>query len=156
MPFGLYGWGRGFGWFAAGLIDSWLELPQRHAAKAVLEAMIRRTARSALSLQNAEGGWNWTLTRQETRPDSSTTAILGWFLLQASQIDELHEPCAAGATRAVCYLMRVTRRSGAVDFSQGETKDIGVYSMLFNLLPFTQGFCIRMMNAGHAAKVIKI
>lgn len=40
----------------------------------------------------------------------------------------------------------VTRRSGAVDFSQGDTKDIGVYSMLFDVLPFTQGYAIRTVN----------
>ena len=39
--------------------------------------------------------------------------------------------------------MSVTRRDGAIDFSQGDTKDIGVYSMLFDVLPFTQGLALR-------------
>ncbi|MBW7458193.1 hypothetical protein K0U00_29540, partial [Paenibacillus sepulcri] len=74
------------------------------------------------------------------------TAVLGWFLGEASHLEHLAEACSKGSQRAASYLMKVTRRSGAVDFSQGDTKDIGVYSMLFNILPFTQGFCIRMMN----------
>jgi len=65
---------------------------------------------------------------------------------------------SAGAERALAYLMRVTRRSGEIDFSQGDTKDIGVYSARFDILPFTQGFALRAhyalneskeMNRGH-------
>jgi len=146
LPLGLFGWGRGLGWLAIGLSDAWSELPDTHDSKATLERFVKKFARAILVFQRPEGNWNWTVTRNETRADSSTTATLGWFLLQASQIEELSEECSAGAERAVQYLMKVTRRNGAVDFSQGDTKDIGVYSMLFNILPFTQGFCIRIVN----------
>ena len=44
------------------------------------------------------------------------------------------------------YLQSVTRRDGTVDFSQGDTKGIGVYSMNFDRLPFTQGFVLRTLN----------
>ncbi|OBZ12322.1 glycoside hydrolase family 88 protein [Bacillus sp. FJAT-26390] len=153
LPLGLYGWGRGLGWFAIGLIDAWRELPASHESKAVLTEMVKKFARTVLAFQAPGGNWTWTVSRGESRADSSTTATLGWFLLQASQVEELAEPCAEGARRAVHYLMKVTRRSGAVDFSQGDTKDIGVYSMLFNILPFTQGFCIRIINASQRSKV---
>lgn len=146
LPLGLFGWGRGLGWLAIGLSDAWRELPDDHAAKPILKQFVMKFARSILAFQGPEGNWNWTVTRQETRADSSTTATLAWFLLQASQIDELTEACSKGADLAIQYLMKVTRRNGAVDFSQGDTKDIGVYSMLFNILPFTQGFCIRIAN----------
>jgi len=153
LPLGLYGWGRGLGWFAIGLIDAWRELPSAHASKPVLEEMIKKFARTVLAFQAPGGNWTWTVSRGESRADSSTTATLGWFLLQASHIAELSAPCAEGAERAVRYLMKVTRRNGVVDFSQGDTKDIGVYSMLFNILPFTQGFCIRIINASQQTKV---
>ncbi|NIK76092.1 unsaturated rhamnogalacturonyl hydrolase [Paenibacillus castaneae] len=146
LPLGLYGWGRGLGWFAIGLIDAWRELPNDHESKTVLKSFVKKLADAILSFQGPDGNWNWTVTRPETRPDSSSTATLGWFLLQAAGIEEIAEECSEGVERAVSYLMKVTRRSGAVDFSQGDTKDIGVYSMLFNILPFTQGFCIRMIN----------
>jgi unsaturated rhamnogalacturonyl hydrolase len=153
LPLGLYGWGRGLGWFAIGLIDAWRELPEGHPSKPVLEGMIKKFASTVLAFQAPGGNWTWTVSRGEARADSSTTATLGWFLLQASQIDELAESCAEGADMAVRYLMKVTRRNGAVDFSQGDTKDIGVYSMLFNILPFTQGFCMRIINARQYTKV---
>jgi len=153
VPLGLYGWGRGLGWFAIGLIDAWTELPEGHPYKSVLEESVKRFARAASSFQQSSGNWSWTVTRRECRPDSSTTATLGWFMLQASQIEEISELCKDSADKAVRYLMQATRRNGAVDFSQGDTKDIGVYSMLFNVLPFTQGFCIRMMNSHSFSKV---
>lgn len=146
VPLGLYGWGRGLGWFAIGLIDSWNELPQDSKYKLSFEESIKRFAKTAMSFQQDNGSWNWTVTRNESRPDSSATATLGWFMLNASKIDGISSECMDSVERAMHYLMQVTRKDGAVEFSQGDTKDIGVYSTLFNILPFTQGFCIRSIN----------
>ncbi|MFH5186067.1 glycoside hydrolase family 88 protein [Paenibacillus sp. TAB 01] len=145
-PLGLYGWGRGLGWFAIGLIDAWNELPDTHKYKPVLETMVQKFAAALLRCQQSGGQWNWVVTRNEARADSSATAMLGWFLWNASRIRGISEECQEGARKAIGYLMKVTRRNGAVDFSQGDTKDIGVYSMLFNIMPFTQGFSIRCIR----------
>ncbi|WP_253957831.1 glycoside hydrolase family 88 protein [Metabacillus halosaccharovorans] len=153
VPLGLYGWGRGLGWYAIGLIDSWGELPNNNKHKIVLEESVKNFAKAARSFQQENGSWNWTVTRKESRPDSSTTATLGWFMLNAAKIEEISKECLASTEEALSYLMKVTRKSGTVDFSQGDTKDIGVYSMLFNILPFTQGFCIRLMNSYKSSKV---
>ncbi|MDM5190856.1 glycoside hydrolase family 88 protein [Bacillus sp. DX4.1] len=147
VPLGLYGWGRGLGWFAIGLIDAWNELPQDSKYKFVLEESVKRFAEAAMSFQQDNGSWNWTVTRSESRSDSSATATLGWFMLNASKINGISSECIDSVDRAMNYLMKVTRKDGAVDFSQGDTKDIGVYSVLFNILPFTQGFCIRLINS---------
>ncbi|ULL13899.1 hypothetical protein DVH26_05225 [Paenibacillus sp. H1-7] len=153
VPLGLYGWGRGLGWFAIGLADAWNELPEHHPCKPMLENSVRRFALAAMKFQQERGNWCWTVTRGESVPDSSTTATLAWFMMNASRIEDISASCQESMNRAIGYLMKATRRSGAVDFSQGDTKDIGVYSMLFNILPFTQGFCIRMMNSQTNAKV---
>jgi unsaturated rhamnogalacturonyl hydrolase len=145
-PQGLYGWGRGLGWFAIGLIDAWNELPNNHKYKLKLEEIIKKFARATIEFQQEDGSWNWTVTRNECRPDSSTTATLAWFLLNAANISEISKQCLDGTEKAIKFLMSVTRRNGAVDFSQGDTKDIGVYSLNFNILPFTQGFCIRVIS----------
>ncbi|PGT96258.1 MULTISPECIES: glycoside hydrolase family 88 protein [Bacillus] len=146
IPVGLYGWGRGLGWFAIGLIDTWNELPQDSEHKIALEKSVEKFAKSVMYFQQNNGSWNWIVARNECRADSSTTAMLGWFMLHASKIKGISEECLDCADNAIKYLMGVTRRTGEVDFSQGDTKDIGVYSMLFNILPFTQGFCIRYIN----------
>ena len=143
---GLCGWGRGFGWYALGLIDMWAELPNEHRYKGQLTEYILELTKQIMKLQNVNGSWSWTATRSESRFDSSTTAILLWFLINAQNISELKGDCEIAIQKAKMYLMSVTRRDGAIDFSQGDTKDIGVYSMLFDILPFTQGMVLRSIR----------
>jgi len=146
IPLGLYGWGRGLGWFAIGLIDAWNELPEDHKYKLDLEQSVKQFAKAVIMFQQENGAWNWTVTRSECRSDSSATATLGWFLLNAAKINEISEQCIVGTQKALDFLMKVTKRNGEIDFSQGDTKDIGVYSTLFSIFPFTQGFSIRTVN----------
>lgn len=143
---GLCGWGRGLGWFAIGLIDSWIELPNNNKYKNILEEIVIKYANAILKVQLDNGGFGWTVTRKETRIDSSTTATLAYFLICASEIKEITERCLEGYNKAIKYLMSVTKKNGEVDFSQGDTKDIGVYSVLFDILPFAQGFALRAIN----------
>lgn len=143
---GLCGWGRGLGWFAIGIIDSWIELPESSKHKKKLEEIIIKLAKSIIKLQQYNGGWGWTVSRKETRVDSSTTAIFAWYLLNASNIKIISEECRNAMDKALGYLITVTRKNGIVDFSQGDTKDIGVYSMLFDILPFTQGCTLRTIS----------
>lgn len=143
VPLGLVGWGRGLGWYGMGLVDTWSELPETNPYKIELEKNVRKFAQSVLRLQQTNGNWNWSVTRQEATPDSSTTASLAWVLFKASLIQDLSNECLEAGNKALNYLKTVTRRDGSVDFSQGDTKDLGVYSHLFNILPFTQGLSIR-------------
>ena len=143
---GLCGWGRGLGWFAIGLIDSWRELPTNNKYKNILEEMVIKYVDMILKVQLDNGGFGWVVTRRESRTDSSTTATLGYFLAYASEIEEITNRCVEGYEKAIKYLMSVTKKNGEVDFSQGDTKDIGVYSGEFNILPFTQGFTLRLIS----------
>lgn len=144
---GLCGWGRGLGWFAIGLVDSWIELPDNNIYKKELEEIVIKYSESILKVQLDNGGFGWTVTRKETRIDSSTTATLAWYLINASSIESISSKCRSASKKAIDYLITVTKRDGAVDFSQGDTKDIGVYSILFDILPFTQGFALRTISA---------
>lgn len=143
LPVGLFGWGRGLGWYAIGLMDSWLELPNEHPDKNELTQMIIQLAKVAIQFQKPNGSWSWIIMSPEKQSDSSATAILSWFLANAASISEMAIECNQSKDKAVHYLQQVTRRSGAIDFSQGDTKGIGVYSQQFDILPFTQGFCLR-------------
>lgn len=146
IPTGLFGWGRGIGWFVIGLIDSWKVLPDDHPQKRTLEEIIIKTAKSVLKFQRENGGFNWLVFVKEARVDSSTVATLCWFFTLASQIPNISEECLLAKEKGLNYLQSVTRRNGAVDFSQGDTKAIGVYSQNFDILPFTQGFTLRTIN----------
>ena len=145
IPTGLFGWGRGLGWFVIGLIDTWNVLPENHPKKKDLEEIIIKTAKSVFKFQHENGSFSWLVFVKEARIDSSTVATLSWFFTLASQIPEIAEDCKFAKEKGLEYLKKVTRRNGAVDFSQGDTKGIGVYSQNFDILPFTQGFVLRTL-----------
>lgn len=152
MTAGLYGWGRGLGWYAIGLIDAWTELPENHPQHSMLTESVTRFAHAAMVFQRDYGAWNWLITNDNTTPDSSATATLAWFLSHASAIPRLKDDCDASAALALKHLMSVTKRDGAVDLSQGDTKGIGMYSNEFGILPFTQGFALRTAYHIHNLK----
>lgn len=146
LPEGLFGWGRGLGWYAIGLIDAWSALPEQTDQKEELTKIVISFAKMALEFQNRNGSWNWIVSSTMSRPDSSTTATLAWFMANATQIEVIKQECQQAKEKALKYLMNVTRRDGAIDYSQGDTKAIGVYSQHFDILPFTQGFALRTVN----------
>jgi unsaturated rhamnogalacturonyl hydrolase len=143
MPAGLFGWGRGLGWYAIGLIDAWKELPEQHPQKKILTESVISFS-TILKFQNPKGGWNWLITNETAVTDSSATATLAYFLSHAASIPGL-EKCLSAREKAIRYLMSVTKRNGAIDLSQGDTKGIGMYSYEFDILPFTQGFALRTL-----------
>jgi len=143
LPVGLFGWGRGLGWYAIGLIDAWSELPETHPEKDEVTQMVIAFAKMALSFQNDNGSWNWLITNRQSQFDSSATATLAWFFAKAKAITSIADKSEQAKVKALHYLKQVTRRDGVVDFSQGDTKSIGVHSQHFDVLPFTQGFCLR-------------
>jgi len=143
LPVGLFGWGRGMGWYAIGLIDAWRILPAENSYKKVLELSVISFAKTAITFQNENGSWYWIVLDKSARMDSSTTATLAWFLANASSIESISTICISAKEKALEYLKSVTRRDGAIDFSQGDTKAIGIHSNEFDILPFTQGFCLR-------------
>lgn len=146
LPVGLFGWGRGLGWYAIGLIDAWSELPESHPEKEEVTQMVIAFAKMALSFQNDNGSWNWLVTNKQSQFDSSATATLAWFFAKSKAISSISNESEQAKIKALNYLKQVTRRDGVVDFSQGDTKNMGVHSQQFDILPFTQGFCLRTLH----------
>ena len=105
--------------------------------------MVINFGQMAVTFQNEDGSWNWLILNKQSQKDSSTTATLAWFFTNAAAINTIAEQSLQAKEKALHYLKQVTRRTGVVDFSQGDTKTIGVHSQQFDILPFTQGFCLR-------------
>jgi len=147
LPSGLFGWGRGLGWYAIGLIDSWKITPNNHPDKERLTQSVLSFSAMILKFQNKNGSWNWQILYDKSQTDSSVTATLAYFLASTASIPEIAEVSKNAKEKAIAYLKSVTRRDGATDLSQGDTKGIGVYSQEFNILPFTQGFCLRAITS---------
>lgn len=136
-PVGIFGWGRGAAWLILGVLETYKTLPQDNVQRTDLKKLLDNLANTLSKFQRINGGFSWNLLTHE-RIDTSATSVFAWFFKEMGRQRE--------AQLALEYLKTVTRRNGAVDFSQGDTKGIGVYSQEFNILPFTQGFALKAMN----------
>lgn len=146
LPCGLFAWGRGMGWYAIGLIDSYNALPAEHAEKTNLLQLVNDFATTILPFQNENGSWNWIVNDRNAQADSSTTATFLWLLANVPMSSSIYTSSQVAIDKGLNYLQQVTRRDGAVDFSQGDTKAIGIHAQDFDILPFSQGFVLRTLN----------
>lgn len=137
VPLGIYGWGRGMGWWMLGIIDSYLEIPSEQLKKIIIE-----TADKIIKFENDNGGFASNLALKNNT-ESSVTSIAAYFYQKCYEITS-KEQYQEVADRCIGALMRNTRRSGEIDFSQGDTKGIGIYSQTYNIMPFTQGIVTRL------------
>ena len=134
-PLGIYGWGRGCGWYALALS----ELLTMGADVADLAVPF---AGALLSCQQDSGAWSRQLLC-ESGGESSATAMLGYFMqtLYGVTNTDLYKQ---SAVRAGNCLRSATRKNGMVDFAQGDTKGIGFYSSKLSPMPASQGFALRL------------
>lgn len=147
MPLGIYGWGRGTGWYALGLIDSYEELNQSHMDKEFIKNNIILLADAIIKYQRSDGGWGQYLFIDNNTYDSSATAMLVYFLKKGVSSSLIKGDCYINAIeKGTLKLKLATRVDGTVDFSQGDTKGIAVYSTVFREFPFTQGMALRILS----------
>lgn len=135
VPLGIYDWGRGIGWYILGLVESNVD--------GLLDSRIILLADELLSFQKAEGGFGAMFFNKTTVSESSGTALIGLLMVNAYKISSDSRFLDA-AFLAEKQLMKSTRRTGAIDFCQGDTKGIGYYSTTFSIMPFTQGIALKM------------
>ncbi len=162
-PLGIYGWGRGCGWWAVGLMDTYLVLTDdtitsgsdllrdeantRLAAdlKGMLLPEMTGFANSLAVFQMKNGAWDRQIFLMNSG-ESSATAMISLFMKKMIAIarDETYSLCSQ---RAAVYLMSVTKRSGIVDSAQGDTGGIGNYSQKSDSMPAAQGFAVRFVSS---------
>lgn len=143
-PLGLYGWGRGCGWWATGLIDSYIELCRVEGyeeEKAMIFGLITDFAERIVCLQSEDGAFDRNVF-YHSASDSSATAMMAYFLSVVWRLTNKDEYLIA-ADKALKYLRSVTRKDGTIDYSQGDTIGVGFYSTVMMVVPATQGFALR-------------
>ncbi len=145
-PLGLYSWGRGCGWWATGLTESFMLLQETDENEFVKEKII--ILKELLSFadviskyQSADGSFDRNLF-SHSGADSSATAMLTFFLAYAGKISK-NDEYIKSANNGMKYIYSVTRCSGIVDYSQGDTMGIGFYSQQSIVMPAAQGFAVR-------------
>ncbi len=159
-PLGIYGWGRGCGWWAIGLMDSYLSFYDFTRLKSCacdseyndedtisdiqvyLLDQMTGLARTLVVFQMENGAWDRQLVLKENG-ESSATAMLAWFMANMYLITN-NEQYKKSADMARSFLARCTRRNGTVDYAQGDTKGIGFYSAKLDAMPAVQGFTGRL------------
>lgn len=143
LPLGVYGWGRGTAWYLVGLMDTYKNL-KNEVYKKELKKWIHEAAEKYMIYQRNDGGFGSILQRGQTY-DSSATATLAWFysccyeIFSEKKYIRIKEKC-------LDKLLTCTRISGAIDWCQGDTKDIGVFAQTYDLMPFAQGMALRAIN----------
>lgn len=146
IPLGSFGWGRGMGWYILALIGMYLEIPENMLhEKDELKTLIIKTADQLMTFQHKDGGYSWMLQVPSSRYDSSITTLAGWLFLHAWLItgNAKYYHTLKGC---ICALKKSTRRNGAIDHCQGDTKGIGVYAQDFDVMPFVQGITVALMD----------
>ena len=136
-PLGLYGWGRGLVWYLLALCECYEILDNAKAERTFFKEDILKKGDSLMCFQKENGGIGWIIQNKNTY-DSSATAGYAYFYAIAYKIcaDKKFYDVSQGALEC---LMTCTQRNGAIDYSQGDTKGIGMYSNTFSIMPFTQG-----------------
>lgn len=122
-----------------GILDVYREAPAEYLAK-----IIRRTADCLIDFQNQAGGFAGNIFLKNNT-ESSATAIAAYFYMECAVLfhEERYKVISMQCKKA---LMKNTRRNGEIDFSQGDTKGIGMYSSTYDIMPFTQGIMLRCIE----------
>ncbi len=142
LPLGVYGWGRGTGWYVIGLLDTYRNVTDP-AHRERLRALLLEAAEDYRRFQRPDGGFGSTLQRMDTY-DSSATAVLAWFYLSCGEIFGREDYEEIGG-RCLDKLRGVTRITGAIDWCQGDTKGIGIFAQTYDIMPFAQGMALRAL-----------
>jgi len=135
VPLGIYDWARGIGWYILGLVESNADIS--------LNERIVSLAEELLPYQKEGGGFSVMFFNKKAASESSGTALIGLLMVNAYRICSDRRFLDA-AFRTERQLMTVTRRTGAIDSCQGDTKGIGYYSMTFTVMPFAQGIALKL------------
>lgn len=137
FPVGMVGWGRGVGWYCLGLIDTYCELPESDD-KELIRNKICEVAVTLKDFQSLNGGYSGIL-NYSSPFDSSSTAMIVYFLCRALKYEIIGREYADCLNNAVQSLIRHTHCNGMVDFSQTDCMGIGRVSMLYEPTTFAQG-----------------
>jgi unsaturated rhamnogalacturonyl hydrolase len=149
---GICDWARGLAWFLIGIMDSYLCLKRCCGVDdSFYRNLIEKYAEILVKYQNNNGGFNWTLLSGGYITDSSATAVFGWFLACCANILN-EDKYLKYAKKCRSFLMSVTNSDGAIDYCQGDTIGIGVYSRNFGIMPFAEAFALRMQEEIKSAK----
>ncbi|HEX3728989.1 MAG TPA: glycoside hydrolase family 88 protein, partial [Opitutaceae bacterium] len=75
-------WGRGDGWFAAGMAEMLRSLPANHPLRPRIMAGYRKMMAALLRYQDANGMWHQLIDHPEAWPESSCTGMFTYAIIE--------------------------------------------------------------------------
>ncbi len=144
LPLGVYDWGRGLGWYILALINLY-DYSYESEKKESYKEQIVSLSNSIIFCQNKAGGFSASLFMPSRPTEGSASVLCSLLLLKAYEItgnDLYHE----SLLRTLIAMRKLTRRDGALDMCQGDTKGIGNYSTDYSIMPFAQGLLLYVLK----------
>src|SRR5581483_2636063 len=92
-------WGRGDGWFAAGMAEMLRSLPQNHPQRARILDSYRRMMKTLVKYQGADGMWRQLIDHPESFPETSSTGMFTFALITGVKNSWLDEETYGAAAR---------------------------------------------------------
>ena len=150
LPLGCYDWGRGAGWMILALVECHDTLSKWHSAdhtkfKDIIAKSIITLSDRILLLQRNDGGYSAFLCHKQGRLESTATVLCALLLEKAYTLSK-NLKYKTALDKTIKCLMTNTQRDGALDYCQGDTKGIGMYSNIFRRMPFAQGILLKLIN----------
>ncbi len=135
LPIGIHDWGRGVGWYSLALVAA--------NTTGRLDDRITLLATALLPHQRPDGGFGAAIFNPASPTESSATALIGLLFCEAHRATG-NERFLKAARAAERRLMSATRRTGAIDYCQGDTLGSGLYSRRMSTMPFAQGAALAL------------
>jgi rhamnogalacturonyl hydrolase YesR len=92
-------WGRGNGWFAAGMAEMLRTLPKDHPQRPRIEAGYKSMMAALLKYQGKDGMWRQLIDHEEAWPESSSSAMFTFALITGVKNGWLDGPTYGPAAR---------------------------------------------------------
>ena len=92
-------WGRGNGWFAAGMAEMMRELPKSHPEYSRIDKGYRTMLASLLRYQGKDGMWRQLIDHEESWPESSCTGMFSYAMVTGVRTGLLDRAQYAAAAR---------------------------------------------------------
>lgn len=149
-PIGVYDWGRGIGWYIIAIIECHRillenEIDSKNIFFQYIKNSILELADIVLKYQKDSGGFSLFITDKNGLYESSATVLCGLLFEETFCITKDLKYKEA-TYKTITALMSVTKRNGAIDLCQGDTKGAGFYSTHLGVMPFVQGLGILLAN----------
>jgi len=92
-------WGRGNGWFAAGMAEMLRTLPKDHPQRPRIEAGFKSMMAALLKYQGKDGMWRQLIDHEEAWPESSGSAMFTFAMITGVKLGILDGPTYGPAAR---------------------------------------------------------